>query len=430
MNWVKKNPTMAAIIAIAVVVIIILIVMTATRKKSDNDKNEEVGGSGKPEIEVLSMDKMLLPMDKTETYTIQEGYTIMELAKNIDFTLRWNNKGGMESIKTMIFKRFSPNGTLVSSETIQRAETNPYFVPFSKNNSYVFKGSVISSNTNLVGVNKLQILYVLEGETAEKVLFDSSVSFIGSNQVEITDEDLSIIEITEIIQTITYTPTVSSFSISKNYDDTDYELYPGGGETTVHSAIFGTEGLTEFSPAEDVDASTYTSSLFYIYFPEKGKYLGLSDADTRCHPSYLFKSARRYVDSGDVISACFDGDGCLYPTRMGLEQGANYPSCIDTSLPNPYIPPPQAAAATDRANAIKFKITNSTVADRYRFQSTNGLFLGMHSGTVSLIDINNENTTETMYNTINIRINQRKSAAPPTFEEMLTYTAPDMNVSF
>lgn len=404
MKWVQKNPAMVMIFAVAVVVIIALIVMIATRKKSDNDKNEEVSGSRKPEIEVLSMNKMLLPMDKTETYMIQEGYTIMELAKNVNFTLQWNNKGGIESIKTMIFKRFSPDNTLVTTETIQRNEDNPYFVPFTINNSYVFEGSAILSNTNLIGLNKLQILYVLEGETAEKVLFDSSVSF-DDDQVKITDEDLKIIEITDIVQTITYTPTATSFSVLKASDDKNYYLYPGGGSSDVHSTLFEIQGPIKFLPAQDTGATTYDSSLFYIYFPEKRKYLGLSDADTRCHPSYSFRTEREPRVTGDYIAACFGDDGCSYPRILEDDWDRPQPSCIiDTSLPNPYIPPPQAAAATDRANAIKFKITNSTVADRYRFQSTNGLFLGMHSDTLVLVDINDQSISNTLYKTIDIQV--------------------------
>lgn len=341
----------------------------------------------------------------------------MELAKNVNFTLRWNNKGGMESVKTLIFKRFSPNGTLVSTETIQRTEANPYFVPFTKNNSYVFEGSAIPSNTDLIGVNKLQILYVLEGETTEEILFDSSVSFVGGNQVRITEEDLTIIEITDIIKTITYTPTATDFSILKDSDTKNYYLYPGGGLVNVYSSIFDTRGPIKFLPAQDTGTTTYTSSLFYIYFPDKKGYLGKSATNRECAAGYTYKLGTK----GPQMQ-CYDMNNCVYPeslswstdTEINIFNVSDTVQCkINTSLPNPYKPSKVYVDSTDRTNALKFRITNSTVPDRYRFQTMDGLFLGMDSTDTVLIDINNEKTTETMYNTINIEILQNEKWTAP-----------------
>lgn len=402
MKWVQKNPAVVMIFAVAVVVIIALIVMTATRKKSDNDKNEEVGGSGKPEIEVLGMNKMLLPMDKTETYMIQEGYSIAELAKNVNFTLRWNNKGGMESVKTLIFKRFSPNNTLVSTETIQRTEANPYFVPFSENNSYVFEGSAISSNTDLIGINVLQIMYVLEGETTEEILFDSSVSFVGSNQVRITDEDLSIIEITDIVQTVTYTPTVSAFSISKDFDDKNYYLYPGGGSLDVHWALFKTRGPIKFLPAQDTGATTYKSSLFYIYFPDNNMYLGMGNPYVyqQCASGYELAKAGE-LNAGKCVSK--DGRNCVYPNSYGDEQYCEY----DGRRSRTFTPLTRRdIALSNRASALKFRITNSTTTNRYRFQTSDGLFIGKSSDKLVMVNINDQFISNTLYKTIDIQVLQ------------------------
>lgn len=402
MKWVQKNPAVVMIFAVAVVVIIALIVMTATRKKSDNDKNEEVGGSGKPEIEVLSMDKMLLPMDKTETYMIQEGYTITDLAKNVNFTLQWNNKGGLESVEKLIFKRFSPNNdTPVSTDTIDRDDTNPYFVPFTIDNSYVFKGSAISSNTNLIGVNKLQIMYVLKGETAEKVLFDSSVSF-KNEEVEITDEDLKIIEITDIVQIVTYTPTVTSFSVLKASDDKNYYLYPGGGSLDVHSAMYNNMGgPIKFLPAQDTVGTTYKSSLFYIYFPDRKTYIGMGKPYVyqQCADGYEMGNARDSA-AGKCVST--DGRKCVYPDSYD-----GYYCGHDGLRPLTFTPLTRRDIATSsRASALKFRITNSTVPNRYRFQTSDGLFLGESSNKIVLVDINDQSISNTLYKTIDIEVLQ------------------------
>lgn len=351
-NWMNNNQAIVRGIIISAIILLIIFVVT---RMNNNDKNEEVGG--KPEIEVLTINKQLLPMnEKKETYMISEKYSIKDLTKKIDFQLNWNNKGGIESISKLIFKRFSPNGTLVTLKEVIRSPGNNYFIPFSKQNSFTFLGSdvgtgvSVSDNIELKGVNKLQILYIQSNDTTltENILFDSGVSFVGDNVIEITDEDLNIIEILNEKQTVIYTPTTTSFSLSKELENSFYYLYPNGNFFDVHTSIVGVEGPIKFLPAVDDGATTYTGNLFYIYLPEQRQYVGYNTTSK----SYIHK-------------------------------------CV----------------LKPKSNAVKFRITNSSSSDKFRLQSTDGRFLGMldEIDTV-LIDINNDSVTEDLYKTIDIEI--------------------------
>lgn len=375
LNWVKKNPTVATIFAFMIVVIIILIVM-ATAKMNDNDKNEEVdGGSGKPEIEVLDMNKILLP-DSTNTsegYMINEGYDVKTLAKNINFTLEWNNKSGFETVESLIFRRYATqyntaNQGLVQTTKIMKDTTtySGFFTNFKQGNSFTFHGTDLTSPTtaDVRGVNRFTIYYTVTGSTTESKMFDSSESFTGANVPTVTDADLTLTLSLITVKQITYNPTVVNFSLNKMTDKTTYYMYPGGGSVDLYNGIKQVIRPVKFEP---VIGST--DNEFYITFPVVNEYLTVSST----------MEMRSEASSGGATMF-------RYPKGYYLAQ-----------------------VTTSRTSATKFILANSPMGEsrkRIRVSNNTNLFLGaaLDEGKTVFLDITDENITSELYKTIDIEI--------------------------
>lgn len=355
-DWMSNNPGTTAGIAVLIIVIVIAIVMST----GNNDKNEEVGGTGKPEIEVIDMSKSLLP-DKVETegYRMYEGYDIKSLAKNINFTLKWNNRGGFETVKSLIFRRYAKQ-VLVQTTSIAKgtAGYDTLFQNFYAGNAFTFRGNDLTSPTtaDVRGVNRFTIHYTTEGSTTEENLFDSGVSFAGVNVPTVTDEDLTLTLSLITVEIVVYKPSTLDFAIQKITDKTVYYIYPGGTDIDIYNGIGRVVLPVRFEPVVG------NANAFYINFPDIKKYL--SREDTKI-----------------ILPLLFGQPASTMPYYLAKE--------------------------SDKATAKTFNLIRGSVDDRFRIREagTTNLFLSMEiGGTTLMVDVDDSNVTADLYNKMDLEI--------------------------
>lgn len=397
------DPKIIAGIAFAIVLVAVIVWLVT---RSNSDKNEEVDTSTKPEIEIINMSKTITPINVEVNETI-ENYTIGELVKNIDFTINWNNKGGVESISTLIFKRFNSDGTKIYEDTISRTTNDPKFKPYSKNNSYTFDGDTIS---DAMGKNTLKIFYILEGDTVETELFNSDEYFTGNNELVITQEDLKIVEFGSSVKNFTYTPRVGTFSISKMSPDKKYYLYPGGTYSLYDlvSLLTGTTsgtGNITFIPAKDDGSDNYSSKFFHIYLSGSRQYIG---SRIKCPPGWVNVGEKCRHNHCEWPYFNADSDRC---DRRDFSANMTYQH--------------ELILVSNISAAKKFELIESPIDGKYRIREvSSGRFMAVVSDLPVVINIDDDRITSEMYETIDFEIVEQAKSGECVYEEKWTPCGP------